>query len=170
MKRKQNHVARSFSKRPSGPKYIVYHHCGTFGHLRLYCSKFHALKRIKRKEKLELLGSYAKKGKPVLSENNMLLKKVFNGLVYVHLWFSFFQPLSHFSWDTHSKKSFRLDEEGLLWLRFCSFGPWSNSFDLCRTFHALNVISSCILCILHFFLCIVCFFFLSYFYVLVLCE
>ena len=35
------------------------------------------------------------------------------------------------------------------------FGSWSNFFDLCRTLHALNVISSCILCILHFFLCIV---------------
>ena len=48
-----------------------------------------------------------------------------------------------------------LDEEWFLWLSFCSFAPWSNSFDLCRTLHALNVISSCILCILHFFICIV---------------
>ena len=73
----------------------------------------------------------------------------------MHLRFSFFQPLSHLLWDTHSKQSFRLDEEGFLRLSFCSFGPWSNSFDLCRTLHALNVISSCIFCILHFFLCIV---------------
>ena len=73
----------------------------------------------------------------------------------MHLRFSFFQPSSHFPWDTHSKQSFRLDEEGFLWLSFCSFGPWSNSFDLCRTIHALNVISSCILCILHLFICIV---------------
>ena len=73
----------------------------------------------------------------------------------MHLRFSFFQPSSHFSWDPHSKQSFRLDEEGFQWLSFCSFGPWSNSFDLCRTLHALNVISSCILCILHCFLCIV---------------
>ena len=73
----------------------------------------------------------------------------------MHLWFSFFQPSSHFSWDTHSKQSFRLDKEGFLCLSFCSFGHWSNSFDLCRTLHALNVILSCILCILHFFLCIV---------------
>ena len=65
---------------PSGPKHIVCHHCGAFGHLRPHCYKFHALKRIKRKEKLELLESYAKKGKPVLSENSMLLKKVFNAL------------------------------------------------------------------------------------------
>ena len=62
----------------------------------------------------------------------------------MHFQFSFFQPSSHFSWDTHSKQSFRLDEEGFLWLSFCSFGPWSNSFDPCRTFHALDVISSCI--------------------------
>ena len=65
---------------PSGPKHIVCHHCGAFGHLKPQCSKFHALKRIKRKEKLELLGSYAKKGKLDLSENNMLLKKIFNAL------------------------------------------------------------------------------------------
>ena len=38
------------------------------------------LKKEKEKEKLELLGSYAKKGKLVLSENSMLLKKVFNAL------------------------------------------------------------------------------------------
>ena len=78
----------------------------------------------------------------------------------MHLRLSFFQPSSHFSWDTHSKQSFRLDEEGFLWLSFCSFGPWSNSFNFCRTLHALNVISSCILCILHLFVCIVSFFIL----------
>ena len=80
LKREQNHVARSLPKKPSGPKHIVCHHCGAFGHLRPHCSKFHTLKRIKRKEKLELLGSCAKKGKPVLSENSMLLKKMFNAL------------------------------------------------------------------------------------------
>ena len=80
MKKEQNQVGRSIPKKPSGPKHIVCHHCGAFGHLRPQCSKFHALKRIKRKEKLELLGSYAKKGKPDLSENSMLLKKVFNAL------------------------------------------------------------------------------------------
>ena len=73
----------------------------------------------------------------------------------MHLRFSFFQPSSHFSWDTHSKQSFCLDEEGFLWLSFCSFSPWFNSFDLSRTLHTLYVISSCILCIMHFFLCIV---------------
>ena len=73
----------------------------------------------------------------------------------MHLRFSFFQPSSHYSWDTHSKQSFRFDEEGFLWLSFCFFGLWSNSFNLWRTLHALNVISSCILCILHLFICIV---------------
>ena len=80
LKREQNHVAKSLPKKPSGPKHIVCHHCGAFGHLRPHYSKFHTLKRIKRKDKLELLGSYAKSGKPVLSENSMLLKKVFNTL------------------------------------------------------------------------------------------
>ena len=51
LKREQNHVARSLPKKPSGPKHIVCHHCGAFGHLRPHCSKFQALKRIKRKEK-----------------------------------------------------------------------------------------------------------------------
>ena len=55
-----------------------------------------------------------------------------------------FQPSSHFSWDTHSKQSFCLDEEGFLWLTFCSFGPWFNSFNLCKTFHALDASLSCI--------------------------
>ena len=80
LKREQNHMARSLPKKPSGLKYIVCHHCGAFGYLKPHCSKFHTLKRIKRKEKLELLGSCAKKGKLVLSENSMLLKKVFNAL------------------------------------------------------------------------------------------
>ena len=80
LKREQNHMARSLSKKSSRPKHIVCHNCGAFGHLRPQCSKFHTLKRIKRKEKLELLGSYAKKGKLDLSENSMLLKKVFNAL------------------------------------------------------------------------------------------
>ena len=59
LKREQNLVARSLPKKPSGPKHIVCHHCGAFGHLRPHCSKFQALKRIKRKEKLELLRSCA---------------------------------------------------------------------------------------------------------------
>ena len=80
LKREQNHVARSLPKKPSGPKRIVCHHCGAFSHLRPQCSKFHAFIRIERKEKLELFGSCAKKSKSVLSENSMLLKKMFNAL------------------------------------------------------------------------------------------
>ena len=66
LKRERNHFAKFLPKKPSGPKHIV--------------SKFHTFKIIKRKEKLELLGSCAKNGKLILSENNMLLKKVFNAL------------------------------------------------------------------------------------------
>ena len=80
LKKEQNHVARSLPKKSSGPKRNVCHHCGAFGHLRPQFSKFHAFKRIKRKEKLELFGSCAKKSKPILSENSMLLKKMFNAL------------------------------------------------------------------------------------------
>ena len=59
LKREQNHIVRSLPKRPNGPKPIVCHYCGAFGHLKPQCSKFQALKRIKRKEKLEFLGSHA---------------------------------------------------------------------------------------------------------------
>ena len=88
LKKKQNHGAKSPPKKPSGPKHIVCHHYGAFGHLKPYCSKFHALKRIKRKEKLEFLGSCTKKGKPDLSENNMLLKKMFNALNSLSMYIS----------------------------------------------------------------------------------
>ena len=80
LKKEQNHGARSLPKKPSGPKPIVYHHCGAFGHLRPHCSKIKALKRIKRKEKLELLESCALQAKLDLMENGKFLKKVFNGL------------------------------------------------------------------------------------------
>ena len=80
LKRKQNHIARSLLKRPSRPKHIICHYFDVFGHLKPHCSKFQALKRIKRKEKLELLGSYAKNGKLDLNENSMFLKKMFNAL------------------------------------------------------------------------------------------
>ena len=80
LKKKQNHVARSLPKKTSGPKHVVYHHCGAFGHLKSYYSKFQALKRIKRKEKLELLGSCALQAKPDLIECGKLLKHVVNAL------------------------------------------------------------------------------------------
>ena len=85
LKREQNQVDRSLPKKPSGPKHIVCHHCGAFGHLKSHCSKFHALKRINRKEKLELLGSCAMKAKPVFGENGKLLKKVFDVLTFLSM-------------------------------------------------------------------------------------
>ena len=63
LKKEKNHVVRSLLKMPWGHKPIVCHHCGAFGHLRPHYFKFQALKRIKRKDKLELLGSYAMKAK-----------------------------------------------------------------------------------------------------------
>ena len=80
LKKEQNYVSRSLPKRPSGAKHIFCHYCGAFGYLRPHCSKFQALKRIKRKEKLEFFGSGAKKENLDLSENSRLLKKVFNAL------------------------------------------------------------------------------------------
>ena len=80
LKKKQNQVARTFLERHSEPKHIVCHHCGDFGHLRPHYSKFQALKRIKRKVKLELLGNYALQAKPDLGKNGKLLKKVFDVL------------------------------------------------------------------------------------------
>ena len=76
LKREQNHIARHLPKKPNGTKPIVCHHCGALGHLRPHCSKFPALKRVKRKEKLELLGSCALHAKPDLIESGKLLKHV----------------------------------------------------------------------------------------------
>ena len=118
LKRQQNHVTRSLPKKPSGPKHIVCYHCGASGHLRPYCSKFHTFKRIKRKEKLELLGSYAKKGKPNLSENSMLLKKVFNAL----------NSLFMYIFGSHSFNPRLTSHETLIpnnrcvWMRKCFYG------------------------------------------------
>ena len=78
LKRKQTHVARFLPERPSRPKHIVCHHCSAFDHLKPHCYKFHALKRIRRKEKLKLFGSCDIKAKSNLGENGKLLKKVFN--------------------------------------------------------------------------------------------
>ena len=75
LKREQNHVSRSLPKKPSGPKHIVCHHYGAFSHLRPHCSKFQALKRIKRKEKLEFLGSCALQAKTDLGGNGKFLEK-----------------------------------------------------------------------------------------------
>ena len=118
LKKEQNHGAKSLPKKPSRPKPIVYHHCGAFGYLRPYYSKFHAFKRIKRKEKLEFLRSCAKKGKSDLSENNMLLKKVFNAL----------NSLSMYISDSHSSNIRLTSHETLIpnnlsiWMRKGSYG------------------------------------------------
>ena len=85
LKEEQNHVARSLPKKTSGSKHIVCHHYGAFGHLRPHCSKFQALKRIKRKKKLELFGSCAIKAKSDLRENSKLLKKVFDVLTFLSM-------------------------------------------------------------------------------------
>ena len=143
MKREQNYVARSLPKKPSGSKHIVCHHCGAFGYLRSHCSKFQALKRIKRKEKLELFGNCAMKAKLVLGENGKLLKKVFDVLTSLSMCI-FGSHSSNPRLTSHPKQSFRLDEKGFLWLSFYSFGPWFNSFNLCRTLHALDTLLSCI--------------------------
>ena len=118
MKRKQNHVVRSLPKKPNGPKHIVCHHCGAFGHLRPQCFKYHALKRIKRKEKLELLGNYAKKGKSIFSKNSMLLKKMFNVLNSLSIYIS----------GSHSSNPHLTSHETLIpnnlsiWMRKGSYG------------------------------------------------
>ena len=118
LKKEQNHGARSLPKKSSGPKPIVCHHCGAFGHLRPQCSKFQAFKRIKRKEKLEFFGSCAKKSKPVLSENSMLLKKMFNALNSLTMCIS----------DSHSSNLRLTSHETLIlnnhsvWMRKGSYG------------------------------------------------
>ena len=118
LKREQNHVVRSLSKKPSRPKHIVYHHCGAFGHLRPHYSKFQALKRIKRKEKLEFFGSCAIKEKPNLGENGKLLKKVFDVLTSL--------PMCIF--DSHSSNLHLSSHETIIpnnhsiWMRKGSYG------------------------------------------------
>ena len=118
LKREQNHVARSLPKKFSGPKHIVCHHCGAFGHLRPHCSKVNALKRIKRKEKIEFLGSCAKKSKPDLSENSMLLKKVFNALNSLTICIS----NSHFSNPHLTSHEIFIPNNCLVWMRKGSYG------------------------------------------------
>ena len=118
LKREQNHVIRFLPKKPSRPKHIVCHHCGAFSHLRSHCSKFHTLKKIKRKDKLELLGNCAKNGKLDLSENSMLLKKIFNALNSLSMCIS----------DSHSSNPHLTSHETLIpnnrsvWMRNGSYG------------------------------------------------
>ena len=118
LKKEQNHGARSLLKKPSGPKHIICHHCGAFGHLRPHFSKFQALKRIKRKEKLELFGRCAMKAKPDLEENCMLLKQVVNALTYLSMCIS----------GSHSSNLHLTSHETLIpnnhsvWMRKGSYG------------------------------------------------
>ena len=118
MKREQNHVVRSLPKKPSGPTHIVCHHCGAFGHLRPQCSKFHALKRIKIKEKLEFVGSYTKKDNYDLSENSMLLKKVFNAFNSLSMCISG----SHSSNPRLSSHETLIPNNHSVWMRKGSYG------------------------------------------------
>ena len=116
--REQNHVPRSFPKKPNGAKHIICHHCGAFGHLRPHCSKFQALKKIKRKEKLKLLRSCALLAKSNLEENGKLLKKVFDILT----------SLSMCTYGSHSSNPHLTSLETLIpnnrcvWMRKGSYG------------------------------------------------
>ena len=118
LKREQNHDARPFPKKPSRPKPIVCHHCGAFDHLRLHCSKFQALKRIKSKEKLELLGSCALQDKPILGENDKLLKKVFDVLTSLSLCIS----RSHSSNPRLTSHETLIPNNHSVWMRKGSYG------------------------------------------------
>ena len=118
LKRKQIHVARPLPKKPSRPKHIVCYHSGAFGYLRPYCFKFQALKRIQRKEKLELFGSCAMKTKQVLGENGKFLEKVFDVLTF----------LSMCIFGSHSSNSRLVSHETFIpnnssiWMRKGSYG------------------------------------------------
>ena len=118
LKREQNHVARFLPKKSSRPKHIVCHYCDAFSHLRPHFSKSQALRRIKRKEKLELLGSCAKKGKPNLNENSMLLKKVFNALNSLSMCISG----SHSSNPRLTSHETLIPNNRSVWLRKGSYG------------------------------------------------
>ena len=105
-------------KKPSGPKHIVCHHCGAFGHLKPHCSKFQAFKRIKRKEKLKLFGRCAMKAKPNLGENCMLLKQVVNALTSLSMCISG----SHSSNPRLTSHETLIPNNHSVWMRKCSFG------------------------------------------------
>ena len=55
LKKEQNHIARSLSKKPSGPKHIVCHHCGALVILNLIALSFKLLKESKEKRNLSSL-------------------------------------------------------------------------------------------------------------------
>ena len=76
------------------------------------------IERIKRKEKLELLGSYAKKGKPDLSENSMFLKKVFNAFNSLYMCISG----SHSSNPRLTSHETLIPKNCFVWTRKGSYG------------------------------------------------
>ena len=117
LKREQTFVVRSLPKNPNGPKYIVCHHCGAFDHLRPHCSKFQALTRIKRKEKLELFGSCVLKAKPDWMENGKLLKKVVNALTSLSMCISGF----HYSNPRLTSHETLIPNNHSVWMRKCSY-------------------------------------------------
>ena len=118
LKREQNHIARHLPKKPNGTKPIVCHHCDAFSHLRPHYSKFQTLKRIKRKEKLKLLRSCAKKDKPDLSNNSMFLKKVFNALNSLSMCISGF----HSPTPRLTSHETLIPNNHFLWMRKGSYG------------------------------------------------
>ena len=113
LKREQTFVVRSLPKKPSGPKHIDCHHCGAFGHLRPHCSKFQALKRIKRKKKFELPGSCALQAKPNLIESDKLLKHVVNALTSLSMYISG----SHFSNPRLTSHETLIPKNRFIWVR-----------------------------------------------------
>ena len=118
LKKEQNHGARSFPEKPSGPKSIICHHCNALGHLRSHCSKFQSLKRIKRKEKFELFGNCALQAKSVLEENGMLLKKVFDVLTFLSMCISG----SHSSNPCLTSYETLIPNNRSIWIRNGSYG------------------------------------------------
>ena len=85
--------------------------------LRPYSSKFQALKRIKRKEKLELFGSCTIKAKPDLGENCKLLKKVFD--VFTSLSMCIFS--SHSSNPRLTSHETLIPKNHSIWMRKASY-------------------------------------------------
>ena len=118
LKREQNHIARSLPKMSSRPKYIICHHCGAFGHLRPHCSKFQALKRIKRKDKLELLGSCALQAKPDWTKSGKLLKHMVNVVTSLSMCISG----SHSSNPRLTSHETLIPNNHFVWMRKSSYG------------------------------------------------
>ena len=118
LKKEQNYVARSLPEKPSGPEHIVCHHCSAFGHLRPHCSKFQALKRIKRKDKLKLLRSCALQAKLDFIENGKLLKDVVNALTSLSLCISG----SHSSNPRLTSHETLIPKNRSIWMRKDSYG------------------------------------------------